>query len=61
MATQMSPFQMNYVFHPQTTWLVEKEFKNPESRNYAQWIESVHDLCFKRCEETQRRMGKYYN
>ena len=30
-ATQMSPFYANYGFHPQTTWLVEKESKNPAS------------------------------
>ena len=61
MATPMSPFYMNYGFHPWTTWPVEKESKNPASRNYAHWIESMHDLCLKRLEETCERMGKYYN
>ena len=61
MATQMSPFYANYGFHPQTTYLVEKESKNPASRNYAYWIESVHDLCIKRLEETRQCMGKYNN
>ena len=34
-ATQMSPFFANYGFHPRTNWPVEKESKNPASRNYA--------------------------
>ena len=40
---------------------VEKESKNPASRNYAHWMESVHELCVKRLEETRKRMGKYYD
>ena len=60
-ATQMSPFFANYGFHPRTTWPVEKESKNPASRNYAHWIESVHDLCIKRLEEARERMGRYYD
>ena len=40
---------------------MEKESKNPASRNYAHWIESVRDLCVKRLEETRQRMGKYYD
>ena len=51
-ATQKSPFYANYGFHPRTTWPVEKESKNATSRNYAHWIQSVHDLCVKRLEET---------
>ena len=35
MVTQMSSFYANYGFHPRTTWLVEKESKNPASKNYA--------------------------
>ena len=58
-ATQMRPFFTNYGFHPRTNWPVEKESKNPASRNYAHWIESVHELCVKCLEETRKRMGKY--
>ena len=60
-ATQMSPFFANYGFHPRTNWPVEKESKNPASRNYAHWMESVNELCVKRLEETRERMGKYYD
>ena len=60
-ATQMSLFYVKYGFHPRTTSPVEKESKNPASRNYAHWIESVHDLCLKHLEETRERMGKYYD
>ena len=60
-ATQMSPFFANYGFHPQTNWPVEKESKNPASRNYAHWMESVHELCVKCLEETRKCMGKYYD
>ena len=60
-ATQMSPFFANYGFHPRTNWPVEKESKNPASRNYAHWMENVHELCVKHLEETRERMGKYYD
>ena len=60
-ATQMSPFFANYSFHPRTNWPVEKESKNPASRKYAYWMESVHELCVKRLEETREHMGKYYD
>ena len=65
MAIQMplavSPFYANYGFYSQTTWLLENKSKNPTPRNYAQWIESVHNHCLKRLEQTCERMGKYYN
>ena len=60
-ATQMSPFFANYGFHPQTNWPVEKESKNPASRNNPHWMESIHELCVKRLEETRECMGKYYD
>ena len=60
-ATQMSPFFANYSFHPSTNWPVEKESRNPASRNYAHWMESIHELCVKSLEETRKRMGKYYD
>ena len=60
-ATQMSPLFANYGFHPWTNWPVEKESKNPASRNYAHWMESVHELCVKRLEETRECMGNYYD
>ena len=61
MAAQMSPFFANYGFHPQTNWPVEKESKNPASKKYAYWMESVHELCVKHLEETRERMGNYYD
>ena len=60
-ATQMSPFFANYGFHPRTNWPVEKESQNPSSRNYAHWMESVHELCVKHLEETRECMRKYYD
>ena len=57
----MSPFFAKYGFHPRTNWPVEKESKNPASRNYAHWMESLHELCVKRLEETCECMGKYYD
>ena len=60
-ATQMSPFFANYGFHPQTNLPVEKESKNPAFRNYAHWMESIHELCVKHLEETREGMGKYYD
>ena len=61
MATQRSPFFANYSFHPQTNWPVEKESKNPASRNYAHWMEREHKLYVKRLEETRECMRKYYD
>ena len=60
-ATQMSPFFANYGFHPHANWPEVKESKNPESRNDAHWMASVHELCVKGLEETRERMGKYYD
>ena len=59
--TQMSAFFANYGFHPQTNWPVVKESNNPASRNYAHWMETVHELSVKRLEESQECMGKYYD
>ena len=58
-ATQMSLLIANYGFHPRTNWLVEKESRNPASRNFAHWMESVLELTVKRLEEIRERMGKY--
>ena len=60
-ATQMSPFFGNYGFLPRTNWPVETESKNPASRNYGRWMESVHELYVKCLVETRERMGKYYD
>ena len=60
-ATQMSPFFANYGFHPRTNWPVEKESKNPTSRNYTHCMESVHELCVKHLKETREHMGMYYD
>ena len=57
----MSPFFANYGFHLRTNWPVEKESKSPVSRNYAHWMDSVHELCVKRLEATREHMGKYYD
>src|SRR5436853_6103389 len=57
----MSPFFANYGFHPRTNWPVEKESKNPASRNYAHWMENVHELCLSRLAETREKMGRYYD
>ena len=40
---------------------MEKESKNPASRNYAHWMESINELCVKRLGQTCERMGKYYD
>jgi transposase InsO family protein len=60
-ATQMSPFYANYGFHPRTTWPVEVESKNPASKVYSHWVESVHELCRSYLENTKERMGRYYD
>ena len=61
MATQMSPFFANYGYHPRTNWPIEMESKNPAPKNYAYWMESMHELCVKRLEEASECMGKYYD
>ena len=60
-ATQMSPFYANYRFQPRTTWPVEMESKNPASKNYANWISSVHALCNSYLKKTSEKMGCYYD
>ena len=60
-ATQISPFFANYGFHSWTNWPVEMESKNPTFRNYANLLESVHELCVKCLEETCERIWKYYD
>ena len=57
----MIPFFANYGFHPRINWPVERVSKNPVSRNYAHWMERVHELCVKRLEETRECMGNYYD
>ena len=52
---------MNYAVHPRITRPAENESKISASRNYAHWIESVHDVCLKCLEETGGRIGKYYD
>jgi hypothetical protein len=34
-ATGLSPFYANYDFHPETTWLKQREFQNPAAETYA--------------------------
>src|SRR6266571_7712833 len=52
-ATQMSPFYANYGFYPRTNWPVEMESKNPASKNYAHWMENVHEMCIDRLKQTR--------
>ena len=60
-ATQISPFYVNYGFHPCTTWPVEMESKNPASKNYAHWILGVHDMCNSYLKKTSEKITRYYN
>src|SRR5690554_3038909 len=60
-ATGLTPFSANYGFNPRSNWPVEVHGKNPASRLYAHWMESVHSHLRENLEETRRRMGKYYD
>jgi len=60
-ATGLSPFYANYGFHLRTTWPVEIEAMNPEGRNYAHWMVSIHAFCKKTLERTQELMSRHYD
>lgn len=60
-ATGVSPFFANYGYHPRSNWPIEVEGKNPASRIYVHWMESIHTQLRQNLEETRRRMGNYYD
>ena len=57
--TKLSPFFVNYGYHPRTNWPTAKEAVNPASENYVHYVKSVHDLAIKGLEEAKKRMEKY--
>jgi len=61
MATGLSPFYVNYSFHPRTSWPVEIEAMNPVFRNYVHRMVSVHAFCKKTLEHTQEGMSRHYD
>lgn len=61
-ATQMSPFYVNYGFHPRSNWpRPDENIRNPVSRIYAHWIKQIHDQCREQLERTRGAMGRYYD
>jgi hypothetical protein len=60
-ATGKSLFFAKFVSNPQTNWPIEVEAKNLASRNYVQWMTSVHALCCMGLQQAQETMGKYHN
>ena len=57
----MSPFYANYVFHPQTEWMKEREAQNPGAQLYAHWMQTTHLKAHKAVDQTRESMNKYYD
>jgi len=60
-AHKMTPFFANYVFHPQTEWMKEREAHNPGATLYAHWIQDIHGQAKQTLENTRELMKKYYD
>jgi hypothetical protein len=58
-AIGMSPFYANYGYNPQTTWLKQREAKNPAASTYSHWLQEVHERCLTQLKDTQSSMGTY--
>jgi len=55
----MSLFYANYGFHPTAMDPTSTEPLNPASKDYAHWMNTVHDESWKGLEEAQERMRWY--
>jgi len=60
-AHKMTPFFVNYGFHPQTEWMKEKEAHNPGATMYVHWIQDIHRQPKQNLENTREAMKKYYD
>jgi hypothetical protein len=60
-ATGVSPFYINYGYHPRSNWPKSQPVQNPTSTNYVHWLKAVHEECTQSLERTRQRMGKYYD
>ena len=55
----MSPFYVNYGFHPVAMGPASTEPLNPASKVYAHWMHTVHDESRTGLEEAQERLRRY--
>jgi len=55
----MSPFYVNYGFHPAAMDPASTEPLNPASQVYTHWMSTVHDESRKGLEDAQERMRQY--
>src|SRR5205085_10814906 len=58
-ATGLSPFYVNYRYHPETHWLVPRTSQNPAANIYAHWLREVHQQCLERLKRTRKQMRKH--
>ena len=57
----MTPFFVNYGYHPQTEWLKEREAQNPGADMDGHWMKMIHQKARESLEKTREAMGRYYN
>jgi len=57
----MSPFYVNYGFHPQTEWMKEQDAQKPGAGLYAHWMQVAHQHAKNVLEQTREEMNKYYD
>src|SRR5437879_2948997 len=60
-AHKMTPFFVNYGFHPQTEWMKEREAQNPGATMYAHSMKTIYDQAKEILERTREAMKKYYD
>jgi transposase InsO family protein len=55
-STQMSPFFINYGFHPRDKWPVETPVRNPASQAYVHFLSGIHQQVTTNLEEARKAM-----
>ena len=60
-ALWVSPFYVNYGFHPRTEWMKEDEARKPGVGLYAHWMQTTHHKAKGAREITWEDMSKYYD
>jgi hypothetical protein len=60
-ATGMSLLFANFGFDPGMYSPIKADAKTLASRNYVDWMTSVHALCHKSLDQARETMGKYHD
>jgi hypothetical protein len=60
-AIAKSPFYANYGHHPRTNWQIAVEARHGWSRNYENWISSIHKIWKENLQKICDRIVRYWN